>query len=447
MASGAPARRRGEERGGMRRLNLFQAMMLRWRELYPYSAVHAVRVDQPLNATRLESIAAAMLEERGLTGLELDARGGRCAWHGGPAGSRLHVVPASDDAPASLDSEIERQLNVPFTADGKIDPFRFFAVNAGPSFYLALAYDHVVAGGDSVARLLNAVVDRYEGATVAAEAAGSPYAPGYARLFWREKRALLAGLGALPRLAADCRRAVRPRYAAPEDGYNAFTRFTIDAAAQATLGRVAAAWKVSQQDLWLAIALLALSPLAAARASSPRRREIALASILNIRHELGSAAADAFGPCLASFRVAHVVPPGVAPRELALAVHAQTDAIKRRKLYLQTLLATALAGFEWRFLSRARRLRFFAKHYPVSAGVTPLNVNALWRRDGRREPPPYVRAISTGPLAPMILGVTASGPVLNVGITFRTTVYSRDAVEGVAAGMLAAIGRLEAEAP
>ena len=37
------------------RLNLFQAAMLRWRSLHPYSAVHAVRIDRPLDAKRLSA--------------------------------------------------------------------------------------------------------------------------------------------------------------------------------------------------------------------------------------------------------------------------------------------------------------------------------------------------------------------------------------------------------
>ena len=34
------------------KLNLFQATMLRWRELHPYSAVHVVRITRALEAAR-----------------------------------------------------------------------------------------------------------------------------------------------------------------------------------------------------------------------------------------------------------------------------------------------------------------------------------------------------------------------------------------------------------
>ena len=54
------------------RLNLFQATMLRWRDLHPYSAVHVVRVMKRCDAPRLEAQIAARLESAGLTGLVLD---------------------------------------------------------------------------------------------------------------------------------------------------------------------------------------------------------------------------------------------------------------------------------------------------------------------------------------------------------------------------------------
>src|SRR5208282_141735 len=43
-------------------LNLFQATMLRWRELHPYNAVHVVVVGQPLQPARLTTCIACVLE-------------------------------------------------------------------------------------------------------------------------------------------------------------------------------------------------------------------------------------------------------------------------------------------------------------------------------------------------------------------------------------------------
>src|SRR5882724_6000906 len=61
--------RQGRLRG---KLNLFQATMLRWRELHPYVAVHVVRLTQPLEAARLKRRIEDRLEAARLTGLVLD---------------------------------------------------------------------------------------------------------------------------------------------------------------------------------------------------------------------------------------------------------------------------------------------------------------------------------------------------------------------------------------
>ena len=424
------------------RLNLFQATMLRWRALYPYNAVHVVRVLRPLDTVRLTAAVHGQLEDFGLTGLRLNARQRTYEWTGGPATGEIQFLAASGDARTQVDQEIERQLNAPFAADGGIEPFRFFVIDGGDSFYLGLAYDHFVAGGDSIVHLLRAIVDHGHGG----ERVPAPqlYPPTYRALFARQTLPFLKGLTSLPGLAAGCRRAFRPRYVSAADGYNAYTRFEVDAAQQAGLDRVATAWGVSRNDLWLAILLKTMAGLAPQRFAAPRRRSLAVASIVNVRRDMGAASANAFAPMLASFRVAHPVPDGLSMHDLARAVHEQTKRIKTGKIYLQTLLALGVVAQEWRFLSEAQRQRFFAKHYPVVAGMTPLNVDSLWMSGGGGAAVlEYVRGVATGPLAPMILGLTNAGGAVAVGIAFRTTVYRRETVAAVVVAMQECIKGLE----
>ncbi len=84
--------------------------------------------------------------------------------------------------------------------------------------------------------------------------------------------------------------------------------------------------------------MLALSPLAARRHGETRRTQLAVASIMNIRQDFQPEVRDALAPFLAAYRVAHAVPDGIELRTLAHEVHAQTSRIKRRHLYLQSLL-------------------------------------------------------------------------------------------------------------
>ena len=70
------------------RLNLFQAAMLRWRDLHPYNAIHVVRIDRPLDAARLKALIARQLDALGLTGFMLDVARAPLRVHGRTGGGR-----------------------------------------------------------------------------------------------------------------------------------------------------------------------------------------------------------------------------------------------------------------------------------------------------------------------------------------------------------------------
>jgi len=115
------------------RLNLFQAAMVRWREMHPYNAVHVVTLPLPLDVSRLEACIRRQLEALGLTGLMLDGRRQRYEWTGGAALAPLAVLAGGADPRACVQAEMERQLNLSFPAGGGIEPFRFFAVADAPA--------------------------------------------------------------------------------------------------------------------------------------------------------------------------------------------------------------------------------------------------------------------------------------------------------------------------
>ncbi len=187
----------------------------------------------------------------------------------------------------------------------------------------------------------------------------------------------------------------------------------------------------------------ALDPVVGERPSDKRRHELAVASIVNVRHDFGYDAMTTFGQFLSSFRVAHPLPPGTELRQLARDIHAETARIKDERLYLQTLLAIAAIGAVWRFLSPAQRQGFHAKHYPVWGAISMMNVDAQWQEAGGEVPPPeYLRAVSTGPLAPLVVAATTSAGVLHAGISYRTAAFAPDVVAAIAAGIRERIAQL-----
>src|SRR5207248_6143037 len=217
---------RGQGLNAIGKLNLFQSAMLRWRELHPYSAVHVVQVRERFDRDRAEAAIANQLCDAGLTGLVLDRARRRYEYRGGPASVELTVIGPDGDCHSEIRTEIERQLNRPFPADGALVPFRFFAHDAGNEFRLGLAYDHFIAGGDSIVVLLNDIVGRYLGARTN-HPKPNLYPPTLRPIVVRNAGKLLRTLDWLARIAASCRRGMRPRYADHADGHHAVEFVTV----------------------------------------------------------------------------------------------------------------------------------------------------------------------------------------------------------------------------
>ena len=423
------------------KFNLFQRAMLRWRELYPYSAVHAIRLQAPFDREQLACVIERTLTELGLTGFVLDAHHKRFEYRGGAATVSLAVI-ETNDADHEVDCEIERQLNARFPDAGPYLPFRFFAIPAGNAFYLGIAYDHIVAGGDCIAVLLSTLTARYQGDTTAA-IAPTLYPPTYQRLFRRNVGRMLRALHRLPNLVHSCRHSVRPLFADAQDGRNEFVRYTLDGVQYRAVRDAAHRWGVTLNDALLALLLHALDSMTQERRKARRRREIGVASIMNLRAEFGMDARQVFGQFLGPMRLSHPVPEGVDVAQLAREVNVQTSRIKREKLFLQNLIALPVNALLWRFQTRAQRCAFYAKGYPVSAGVTTLNIDALWQPGENREAPVYVRGVSTGPLAPVVVAVTTSGPRLEAGLSYRTTALTRNDVARLWSGVLDGLRTLQ----
>ena len=428
------------------RLNLFQASMLRWRDLGPYTAVHVVRLEGPFDASRLTSIIARQLDALGLTGLVIDIRHRRFEYAGGPAEVALAVHAGGDPPSDVLARTIEREINTSFARDGRLNPFRFFCIDHGTGFHLGLAYDHFIAGGDSIILLLEGIVSRYSGDKPETPPSRplDPYPATYGRLFLRHAMPVLRGVRYLRAIAASCRRTVRPDYRPGGDPGSEFAYRRLDPPEFAALGRAAQAWGVTVNDVLLAILLRTLEPFAGVRVPEKPRHELAVASIISVRRDVGADPAATFGQFLSSFRISHALPPGIALEQIARDVHAETARIKGRKLYLQSLLGVAVSGALWRFLSPEQRAGFYTKHYPTWGAITLVNIDPLWENaGGHMPPPPYMRAVSTGPLAPMVVTVTVGAGTLHAGISYRRAAFAAAGIETLADAIVANCTRLD----
>ena len=173
---------------------------------------------------------------------------------------------------------------------------------------------------------------------------------------------------------------------------------------------------------------------------------ISVGCIVNIRKDLALGTRRTFGLFLGSFVVSHEVPRGISLMDLAQDIRRQTLGIKRRRLYLGTPLELAIARLTFSLFSTSRRKKFYQKNYPLWGGVTNMNLNSLWAQPPGERPIDYFRAVSTGPATPLVLSVTTVRDVVNIGLTYRSTVFSAAEIEQLKTNFHASLGTLEAHA-
>ena len=425
------------------RLNTFQLSMLEWNKLHPYNAVHVVQIPEALDLERLRSAITATLEGKGLTGLALDPSAGACEYHGGPTSAEIRLTGTDAPSAPGFAEEIERHLNTPFAQVERFTPFRFIVASETHSFSLGLVYFHAVADAESIVFLLKDMVDAYR-------RAGNPdrvdpverHPARRDNLLRRYPGVLARKLASLPASVRSMRNTCRPHYRDPENLSNKFTFFCLSSQTLSGMIQAAKSLNVTLNDWFLAVLMKAVSPLAPDRAGAGHRRNLSLGCIVNTRRDLGVDGRRTFGLFLGSFVVHHEVPAGIGLADLARDIGRQTLTIKQRRLYLGSALELTFARLMTALFSERRRKKLYQKHYPLWGGLTNMNLNALWPQPEGSRPVDYFRAVSTGPVTPLVASITTIGPVANIGLTYRSTVFGAPDIERIKASFLDPLGPL-----
>jgi len=404
------------------KFNTFQRVMLQWNELHPYNAVNVVRVPGALDFERLQKIINGTLEIWGITGLKLNRKNGNYHYHGGAVWCKIEIIAGGDK---SLSDEIQRQINISFAADDNFNPFRFFVTPGQNSFALGLVYFHAIADDGAAMILLKEIVDAYFGKSPSAPV--DIYPPRHDRLFRNHPVLLARKIAAMPSVVREAKSSFQPPCRDLQNMENGFDFFSLKPERLHALKRAAKSWDVTLNDLFLAILLKCFSPLAIGREQATRRRKISIGCVVNARKEIGLHDRRIFGLFLGSFTVGHEVPDGIGVKNLATDIRRQTLAIKQKQLYLGTPLEMIFARLLLPWLSSARQEKLFRQNFPLWGGVTNMNLNSLWQ-PGEKSPLEYFRAVSTGPAVPLVFSVTTFNDFVNIGVTYRISVYSAEQI-------------------
>jgi len=417
--------------------------MLQWNELHPYNVVHVFRIPAALDLERLRNVVNGRLEAHGLTGLALNRKRGTYHYHGGPVSCEIKIINGGENPRELLRAEIERQLNTAFIQSGRFNPFKFFVVPEQDCFSLGVVYFHAVADAESVVLLIKEMLEAY------LKGNGSQFFkpvnlyPGRRDSLLGQPGLVARKIAALPAFVRDMRSSHRLPHGDESDCSNRFAFLSLNSGQLNSLLKTAKAWDVTLNDLFLSILMQSFSHLKSDRAREPKRRKISVGCIVNLRKDLGLENQRAFGLFLGSMVVTHEIPDGMSLMELAKDVRRQTLAIKQSKIYMATSLEMFFGRFMLSWFPLERRRKLYQKHYPLRGGITNVNLNSLWQQPPGEKPVDFFRAISTGPVTPLVLSITTVGDIVNLGITYRTMVYSELDIERIKGDFLEISERLK----
>ena len=428
------------------RLNAFQRSMLQWNAMHPYNAVHVARMPGTPDQSRLQQAIRRVLDGRSLSSLTLDPGKATFCYRGGPADCEINDLGGGTSPGDLISAEMERQLNTPFRLDAPFSPFRFFTTRWNDSFALGISYLHLVADAESIVLLLKDIVENYRG--IQEPPPREPCGTGDPRqsVLPAQLAAYARKLAAFPSSIADMRCSFRPPSAKAKDMHNRLMLFTLGPGSLQGLVATAKSWGITLNDLLLALLMKSCALLATGREKAKRRTKLSVGCIVNTRRDHGIERRGVFGLFLGSFIITHAVPRQTALRELGQDIGRLTLEIKRKKLYLATPLELCFGQFMLSFYSTERREKLYPKHYPLWGGLTNMNINKLWGPPESEAPLDYVRAVCTGPATPVVLSFTTVREAANIGLSYRSGVFSAADADRLADCLLGQIAELEVRA-
>ncbi len=418
------------------RLNVFQQLMRRWDVVHPYNAVQAVRVRGPIDRAALDSAWQSTLLATGLGAVALNGDRYRFEALNGHAAAFSVRFPAGP-----LADHVSAELNRPFV-DPHEPPFRPFVVADGPDgFYAGVVYQHWVADSAAIRLLIREwFVRAYDPAAATRSPLRLPTG-GYAQAVCGGRDALdvAAGLVGVARNHCRLRRVQKVASANLSDPATRFALFPAEDGLIDHVRAAAARRRVKVNDLFLA----ALAEAAAAHVplqARPRRTDVAIGSVVDLRPRARADLSRTFGLYLGFINVA------CRPAELrqfdalVASVAGQTRQQKRAGIASASLTWMSVALLFGRLGKPQDLYHFYRKDLPLAAGISNVDLSDTWvARYAPAVITDYVRVSPTGPMAPIAVTTTTLGGTFHLGVTHRTGLIDAGRAAAVAGAVL---GRL-----
>jgi hypothetical protein len=421
------------------RLNIFQRLVRQWDQLHPYNAAQVMKIAGRADVESLRNHFHAAVDTLGLGRVCIDGQTFRYEHLNGE--SMAHDVRAVENS--SLEAFISDELNRPFPADRSF-PFRPFLIQEQGWFYAGIVYHHWVADSASIRLLLREwFLREFDPKQARKHPVRMPHG-GYWHFFspkqakWRLDEGILSSI----RWSSRFKRVRRIEGPGVADFQVKFTTLQTPPGFVHQLRDVARAEGLTVNDLFLCAIAEACDRYVPLQ-YTPRRQDLALGTIVDLRPHVREDLSDMFGLFLGFTSVI------CRPRDLKDWNRLKHTIATQGELHKQTgvplasvvrMLAGLAAGSVY---SREKVINFYRKRVPLAGGISNVNLSRSWAANYFPDPLlDYVRVSPTGPMMPLVFTPTTLGDRLNVGLTYRTSIIPDETARSMAESFVCRLRRL-----
>jgi hypothetical protein len=189
--------------------------------------------------------------------------------------------------------------------------------------------------------------------------------------------------------------------------------------------RTARRLRVTLNDLFIAATALACDQ----HGADPRRHgsDMAIGSIVDLRASSRENLDDTFSMFL-GFTTVFVKARLLGERErLIRSIAAENAQLKESRAAQVSMIRMAVGYAQGIWLSPERLASFYRNYMPFSGGISNVNMNRSW--PARYHPGrlvDYIRVAPTGPMVPVVIGVTTIGKRFNFVLTRRASIVDAE---------------------
>jgi hypothetical protein len=415
-------------------MNVFQRLVRSWDAVYPYNAAQVLKLRGRADVRAVNTAWQQAMAGLGLGPVRVVEGAAHYAQLNGQADRfPVHILPAD----TCLEAVLTEGLNRPFD-DPAEPPFRPFLIQGADAFYFGVIYQHWVADSVSIRLLLREWCSRLLDAANAPAFGVRHPAEGYWDLFGSrhgDLRIDQAALGVF-RSHMRFRRVLKVQTAGKSDYPVRITMHTLPDGAIDGLRVQARAQGATVGDVLLAaIAEACQRHLPVQR--RPRRRDLAVGNIVDLRPHAHGRLEETFGLFLG---FAHVFCTPADLRDwprLLKSVAGQNRTHARRGVAQSSAAWMIAASAVQRLVPNDKLYHFYRKEIPLAAGLSNVNLNGTWVDAVHPGPLLEYRRISpTGPMAPIAFSATTLGSRLQLAMTYRQALLTKEAADAMARSLI-----------